>query len=259
LIAWSLGLVPFKDVFWTTNQQPGNPYNGYERNPQLQALVSSLSTGPVGFGDKIGYTNRTLIMQTCAADGRLLKADKPATSIDRSFLPNGPKGQVWSTYSNISGLFWHYILGADLNEEFLLYPSDLYFSSNSSQIQRVFNWNSPQSVDLFNNDYPLHFPVHNDPNWPYDYFVIVPVLSNDFLILGETNKFVTMSQQRFNSLELSQQMVKLSIQGSPTEIVMMSVTHVGIDKIVSTSCMIGQDSVAILECTFADTIQCQCS
>lgn len=91
--------------------------------------------------DKIGYVNRTLIMQTCDADGRLLKADKPATSIDRSFFPTGPEGEIWSTYSNISGFFWHYILGADLNKEFLLYPSDLYFSSNSSQ---VFNWNSPQ-------------------------------------------------------------------------------------------------------------------
>ncbi len=26
IVAWALGLFPFKDVFWTTSKQPGNPY-----------------------------------------------------------------------------------------------------------------------------------------------------------------------------------------------------------------------------------------
>jgi hypothetical protein len=47
--------------------------------------------------------NKTLIMQTCNADGLLLKPEKPATAIDRSFFPSGPKGEVWQTFSNVSG------------------------------------------------------------------------------------------------------------------------------------------------------------
>lgn len=48
MVAWSLGLIPFKDNFWTTSVQPDNPYQMSEPNPQLQALVSILSTGLVG-------------------------------------------------------------------------------------------------------------------------------------------------------------------------------------------------------------------
>lgn len=53
--------------------------------------------------DKIGYANRTLIMQTCRDDGLLLKPDKPATSIERTFGETPPQGEMWTTYSNISG------------------------------------------------------------------------------------------------------------------------------------------------------------
>src|SRR4051794_9211130 len=64
IISWSLGLAPSKDTFWSISEQPGNLYNFTEPNPELNALVASLSTGPVGTGDKIGFTNKTLVMMT---------------------------------------------------------------------------------------------------------------------------------------------------------------------------------------------------
>lgn len=50
LMAWSLGLIPFKDTFWTSHLEPGNPWNKTEPNPALQTLISVLSGGLVGFG-----------------------------------------------------------------------------------------------------------------------------------------------------------------------------------------------------------------
>ena len=40
-----LGIAPFKDVFWSTSEQPQNPYKNdtYEPNPDLQILISTLS------------------------------------------------------------------------------------------------------------------------------------------------------------------------------------------------------------------------
>ena len=64
LFASSLSLAPFKDVFWSSSIEPGNPYkNATELSPEINAVVSVLTTGPVGPGDKMGFMNRTLIMR----------------------------------------------------------------------------------------------------------------------------------------------------------------------------------------------------
>jgi hypothetical protein len=39
----------------------------------------------VTFGDAVGESNKTLMMQLCREDGMLLKADRPATAIDAQF------------------------------------------------------------------------------------------------------------------------------------------------------------------------------
>lgn len=47
--------------------------------------VATLSTGPVGPSDSLGHMNHDLVMRTCAADGLILKPDKPATPLDAVF------------------------------------------------------------------------------------------------------------------------------------------------------------------------------
>jgi hypothetical protein len=63
-------------------------------NPLLYLLVhlpaSSTSHhrlgGPVGPGDQLGHEDVTLIRRTCSEDGTLLKADRPAFAIDRTWV-----------------------------------------------------------------------------------------------------------------------------------------------------------------------------
>ena len=103
--------MPFKDDFWTTSVQPGNPYGAdtMEPNSVLEALVrtlacahlatgrlrrvdsrvctaclpqvATLSTGPVGPSDSIGHFDVDLIMRTCRDQGMLLKPDKVRVSL----------------------------------------------------------------------------------------------------------------------------------------------------------------------------------
>ena len=47
LLIYALGVAPFKDVFWTTKEQTGNPYNRSEVSPGINAVIATLSTGPV--------------------------------------------------------------------------------------------------------------------------------------------------------------------------------------------------------------------
>lgn len=96
---WSgLGLLPYKDTFisnftstqksgsWTNDTKQWPPFKGYhEMNAPTHALMSLLSMASVTFGDAVGESNKTLLMQLCREDGMLLKADRPATAIDAQF------------------------------------------------------------------------------------------------------------------------------------------------------------------------------
>lgn len=58
MFAHALNIAPFKDTFWTTSHQPGNPYGlKYEPYPNLQAAIATLSTGPVGPSDAVGESD----------------------------------------------------------------------------------------------------------------------------------------------------------------------------------------------------------
>jgi len=80
-----LALRPFFDNIWTTMDQPGNYYNSTKPNIELDAAITTLSTGPVWIADKIGLTNRTVTMKTCRADGLLLRPSRAITPIDAMF------------------------------------------------------------------------------------------------------------------------------------------------------------------------------
>lgn len=51
---YALGLSPFKDTFWSTKNEPGNPQyqNMTENDPSLEAAFATLSTGTVALGDE---------------------------------------------------------------------------------------------------------------------------------------------------------------------------------------------------------------
>jgi hypothetical protein len=85
MFADAIGLAPFKDVLWSTSVQPGSPYtsSAMEVLPDREILIATLSTGPVGPGDAINYTNIQRIMKCCRQDGLILKPDRPLTTINK--------------------------------------------------------------------------------------------------------------------------------------------------------------------------------
>lgn len=96
LLYWALGLIPFKDDFWSELSEPGNAYKSTEADPELQTLVSALSGGPVGPADGMGDLNKTRVMQTCRADGVLLKPLAPAVNLDSTFTAALAAAFAWS-------------------------------------------------------------------------------------------------------------------------------------------------------------------
>ncbi|KAJ8299893.1 hypothetical protein KUTeg_021412 [Tegillarca granosa] len=115
ILADAVGLVPYKDTFWTTTNQPGNPKYPTitEPYPSLEALVATLSTGPVGPGDKINSTDVDMLMRY----------------VCKMAIPDsdGPVGEVWTTYSVIQEVGIHgfgILLAADMKQPYTIYPKD---------------------------------------------------------------------------------------------------------------------------------------
>ncbi|CAF0898866.1 unnamed protein product [Rotaria sordida] len=84
LLSDALDIALFKDVFWSTTNEPGSAYkpSPMEPLPEREIVIAILSTGPVSSGDAINYTDSKRIMKCCRQDGLILKPDRPITMID---------------------------------------------------------------------------------------------------------------------------------------------------------------------------------
>eukprot|EP01052_Picozoa_sp_SAG31_P012126 SAG31_NODE_701_length_12730_cov_3.008709_1_plen_646_part_00 len=98
----SLGIRPVVDVLWTTGVQAENGHghfaNGTDKyvdicsicqqrckerlNLEHELIMATLSTGPVGIGDKVGSTNATLLNRALRSDGVILKPGFAAHRLD---------------------------------------------------------------------------------------------------------------------------------------------------------------------------------
>ena len=108
ILADSLGIAAFKDNFHSVKVEADCcKLPTTENAPELEATVAALSRGPVGIGDQVGGSDKELIMATCMTDGRLLKPTHPSKSLDstfvqRAFGSNGPAGQLYAAYTEVS-------------------------------------------------------------------------------------------------------------------------------------------------------------
>ena len=231
----ALGIAPSKDNWWSTEKQPRPrdlaktggkpPCDGGSRNVTnsfLHALVATLSTGPVGFSDALGYTNATLVLSTCASDGLLLKPSLPLAAIDRSYsratwTPGGSPvfggavipadAHVWATHTAVAHgggtpLVWYFALS--LVEAGPLRPVDLVRTDlwpvlPAAQAVVVWDYADPHGTARLVGGGTA--ALASMEGWGHAYKIVAPVLGNGWAFLGETSKLVPVSVQRRFSLD----------------------------------------------------------
>ena len=216
-------------VFETCDWGPLGPSQG-----ELNLLIATLSTGPVGIADQAGDSNATLLLRSIRSDGLILQPDKPATSIDASFTtalgaPRKLQGHIWSTYAEVDvipgiplKLPWHYVLSIDVKLPWQLQVEDFYppLAMTGARGGVARRWHAahrpracldgqlavksgcvlgPSAVaeaDLprILNDRPVM--VANDTH-QFDLLQLAPVLENGWVLLGELGKYVSVSRKRF--------------------------------------------------------------
>ena len=202
-LANALGLWPFKDVFMShTNGREKVDIDG-DPNCELEAMLASLSAGPVGIGDRLGRTNKDNVMRTCRKDGVLIKPDVPLSAMDQSLI--NPSGLLWA--DTFSGS-WRYIVAINatskletvtdhrklgegiLSEEIVL--------NNSSPVL-VYDWRQKKAevtsclrVRLEPHDWafwvvcPIHVANKNTESKPPKMYAMV----------GDTSVYATMGDRR---------------------------------------------------------------
>lgn len=192
-LARALGLMPFKDVFRADPDVSGS-------NGEPEALLSALSTGPVGLGDRVGRMDPELAMRTCRADGLLIKPDVPIAAVDESMLGApafAPEVLVAECYTDHPAGRWSYALGMHANPgdaevvgEITL--ADLGASAPSDDVA-IWDWRS-RTVTVVGPQARLPLTLTKE-DWAY--FVVAPVLADGCLaVIGDVSKFVTAGDAR---------------------------------------------------------------
>ena len=231
LLMRALDIGPFFDDIWTTADQPGNPYNTSSNNIHLRTVISTFSAGPVGISDGLDMTNASLIRRSCRDDGVLLKPSKPAVPVDATYIPNRiQSGYVWNTHSLIDSVAYYHVIAIDVAKSYELSPDDLYPMKLHPQAGKFVAgmWGFPNCssgsraslcLQWFDAAHTLKIETGSMSGKEHRFIVysINPVFSNGWALLGEREKIVAVSPQRFVSVQPSGAGLTVEMEGSAGE------------------------------------------
>ena len=183
-----LGLWPFKDCFFSNPEpDPDDPISG-DVHAELEALLSAMSGGPVGIGDRIGRTDRSIVMRTCDDEGRLLQPDTPIAMIDDCLFGAPARGErlAWATATTtIDGRTWTYLVAINTATDRRTVADTLTLSEiGIARTRHVYDWRERTGRVVGRIDLEL-----NAREWGL--YVIGPPDSTD---VGDTTKYVTMAR-----------------------------------------------------------------
>ena len=258
----SLGLGTSKDTFFTRGNQTGInhgmagnfPVN--DNHVELDLFIATLSTGPVGFGDGLGSTNRTLLMQCCGADGTILKPTVAATPIDATWAQQGRRppvvaneaaAAIWTAHTEVGGMFWQFALAVDVPSAFQLLPADFWPRTGPSVLSR--KWHAPPCADGAEasscgvsaelpdaeTGVPDRRPgVANKGHHFWELSTISPVTVAGVALLGELDKVVAVAASRFVAVTVTAAGgLSVTVRGAARETVRLTFSVSGRIKVVA--------------------------
>ena len=191
-LARVLGLMPFKDVFRTDAEVAG-------ANGEPEALLSALSTGPVGLGDRVGRFDDAIVPRICRADGLLVKPDVPVAATSASMLANpafNPTPLVAECHSDHPAGRWCYVVTmhccpTDDPVDGVLDLADLDDGRPDGDVV-LWDWRT-RTAERVGPDHrrPIHL---GREDWRY--LVLAPLLDSGMAVIGDVEKFVTAGDSR---------------------------------------------------------------
>jgi hypothetical protein len=190
-LAGALGLPSFKDVFFSQRPAPGADTIDGDEHAELEALLSSLSAGAVGIGDRIGHTDRDIVLRTCDIDGRLRHVDRAVGLVDECLFGEPARGErlAWATTtSTVDHAVWTYVVAINTS----MPASDLADGITLSSLgiagtRSVLDWRAGTIADNDRIDADL-----TPRDWAF--YVVAP--AGRRADEGDLRKYVTVPTQR---------------------------------------------------------------
>jgi hypothetical protein len=201
--------MPFKDVFRADPEIVGD-------HGEPEALLSALSTGPVGLGDRVGRFDPQLALRTCRADGILIKPHVPIAATSRT-LASGPASRsvlmVAESFSDHPAGRWSYIFTARCSPRAESTTGDVRLDELGESAPTgdvvVWDWRHGTAARL-----------GPDGSWSttlsreeWTFHVAAPVLTSGIAVIGDVTKFVTAGDARIEVRE-SADGVHLVVKGA---------------------------------------------
>jgi hypothetical protein len=216
-LARALGLWPFKDVF--LSNPTGEGLDG-DPHAEVEALLSALSAGPVGLGDRIGRTDRAVVMRTCREDGVLLKPDLPLAALDRCYLADAarePAPLLAETRSRhpVGNFVYLVALHASKVPDRLqgaIALQELGASAPAGPVA-VYHWRSGRAERL-EAGAALRF-VLEPGEWAY--LVLAPLARERLAVFGDTSKYATAADRRLRAVRAEGAGLAMDVLGAPGE------------------------------------------
>lgn len=180
----ALGLWPFADQFESANVK--------------DALVATLTAGPIGSGDSSGSINAASISQAVRSDGVIVKPDAPVVPTDATFLAVAQSSVapiVASTYTDHNGSRTAYVLAYERTSGALGQISFLPSSLSVSGPAYVFDYFHKTGALLQPGT-----PFNDTVDYNGSYYVVAPVGPSGMAFLGDANKFVSSGKKRIEQL-----------------------------------------------------------
>jgi hypothetical protein len=209
VIARALGLWPYKDVFHSAEGTATR---------EVEALLSALSAGPVGVGDRIGTADPALIRRTCRADGVLVRPDVPVAAIDRATFD----APVWtgellvgSTHTQHAAGRWAYVVTANVGMDPKPSSTRVALADLGEDVPDrasvvAYDWRAARVAVLPGDG---AYDVALDPaDW--DYRVLAPVLANGIAVVGDPDVYATAGDSRIADVALDGDTVVITVLGA---------------------------------------------
>jgi hypothetical protein len=182
-----LGLWPFKDCFFSNPVVGSEPIDG-DSHAEIEALLSAMSGGPVGIGDRRGRTDRDIVMRTCDDEGRLVQPDHPIGMIDACLFGAPARGErlAWATtWSSHGADRWTYVIALNTSTDRITITDELDIADIGLHPDHVvYDWRASTwstgaviGLELEPRDWAL--------------FVCCPIVDG-LACVGDTTKYVTM-------------------------------------------------------------------
>ena len=161
-------------------------------------LLSNLSAGPIGLGDKIGTMNTANILRAVRADGVIVKPDAPVAPIDAMYLADSASlasaPMVASTYTDFGGLRASYVFA---------YPQTVGNNQFNFSLHDLGIEGSAYLFDYFNNTgRVVHAAdaISETLTGSSMYLVAAPIGRSGIAVIGDAGQFVTLGKKRIPRL-----------------------------------------------------------